>query len=258
MRMRTIAIVNQKGGSGKTTTAVNLGAALAQAGRRVLLIDLDPQASASSWLGISDGEAALAEVFTNDWPLREAIMEVEAWALTVAPASMWLVGIEKALAAEVGAELILARKLAELEAGPEAERPDYALLDCPPALGLLTVNALAAADRLIIPVETHVMALGGLAQLLQSVELVRQRLNADLQIAGIVACRADFRTRHSREVIEQLRLRFGPLVYETVIRENIRLAEAPSFGEPIMTYAPGCAGAEDYTALAAEVIAQEP
>jgi len=169
------------------------------------------------------------------------------------PSSSWLVGAEKMLAGEVGAETILRRNLE----GLPPDRWDYVLLDCPPTLGILTVNALAAAQELLVPVEAHVMALSGLAHLLQTVEVVKDRLNPDLKISGILACRVDARTRHAREVVEQLRKRSGPLVYKTVIRENIRLAECPSFGQPITLYDPKSAGAQDYRALADEIISQE-
>lgn len=251
--MRTIAIVNQKGGSGKTTTAVNLAAALSLHGRRVLIVDLDAQASATAWCGISEGGEDLLEVLTANGNLADVIINTSITDVSIVPSSVWLVGVEKALAGEVGAEQIFRRSLLTLP----SSRWDYALLDCPPTLGLLTVSALVAASEVIIPVEAHVMALGGLAQLLQTVETVHERLNGELRIAGIVACRVDVRTRHAREIVDELRERFGALVYQTIIRENIRLAEAPSFALPITEYAPHCAGAEDYLALAAEVIAQE-
>jgi chromosome partitioning protein len=157
------------------------------------------------------------------------------------------------LAGEVGAETILRRNLDRLP----PDRWDYVLIDCPPTLGVLTVNALVAVAELLVPVEAHVMALSGLAQLLQTVEVVRDRLNPDLRVSGILACRVDFRTRHAREVVEQLRQRSGSLVYHTVIRENIRLAECPSFGQAITHYDGKSAGAADYRALADEIISQE-
>jgi chromosome partitioning protein len=169
------------------------------------------------------------------------------------PSSAWLVGVEKILAGEVGAETILRRNLDRLP----PNRWDYVLIDCPPTLGVLTVNALAAVKELLVPVEAHVMALSGLAHLLKTVEIIKDRLNPDLQISGILACRVDARTRHAREVVEQLRQRSGDLVYKTVIRENIRLAESPSFGQPITLYDPRSAGAADYRALADEIISQE-
>jgi chromosome partitioning protein len=171
----------------------------------------------------------------------------------IVPSSSWLVGAEKFLAGEVGAETILRRNLEALTEG----RWDYALVDCPPTLGVLTVNALAATSEVLVPVEAHVMALSGLAQLIETVQLVRERLNPELTITGILTCRVDARTRHAQEVVEQLRERFGNLVYESVIRENVRVAEAPSFSVPITIYDKRSYGAADYWALADEVIAQE-
>ena len=159
----------------------------------------------------------------------------------------------KILAGEVGAETILRRNLERLP----PDRWDYLLIDCPPTLGVLTINALTAVEELLVPVEAHVMALSGLAQLLQTVEIVQERLNSKLRISGILACRVDARTRHAREVVEELRERSGSLVYHTIIRENIRLAECPSFGRPITHYDPKSHGAADYRALAQEIISQE-
>jgi len=249
---RLIAIINQKGGSGKTTTTVNLAAALGKQDRRVLVVDLDPQASASSWLGIKDGGRALLDVFTDGLAMSGLVQPTTAEGVEVIPSSSWLIGAEKALANEVGAESALHRGLAALE-GPW----QYILLDCPPTLGILATNALVAAKEVLVPVECHVLGLGGLARLLQAVEVVKERLNPKLQLAGILACRVDMRTRHAQEVLEQLRSRFGSLVYEAIIRENVRLAECPSFGHPINRYDPFCYGAADYRKLAADVMKQE-
>jgi len=249
--MRKLAVTNQKGGSGKTTTAVNLSAALGEKGRKVLLIDLDPQSSATAWLGVKDAGRGLFDIFANNERITNIVRNTEAPGVQLVPASAWLVGTEKALAGEVGGETILKRELANISGF------DYAIIDCPPSLGILTINALAAAEELIIPVEAHVLALAGLAQLLQTVDKVKERLNTQLQIAGILACRVDARTRHSQEIVDQLRSRFGPQIYKTVIRENIRLAEAPSFGQDILRYDPKSNGAEDYRNLANKVIRQE-
>ena len=251
--MRTIAIANQKGGAGKTTTAVNLAAALGEQKRRVLLIDLDPQTSATGWYGIQYDKKGLLDVFTENGNLLDLVHKPEVEGVDLIPASSWLLGAEKALSGEVGAETVLRQRLKKL---PE-DRWDYIILDCPPNLGILTVNALAAVGEVLVPVEAHVMALTGLAQLLQTVEVIRDRLNPDVEITGILACRVDARTRHAQEVVEQLRQRFGKLVYKTVIRENVRLAEAPSFAKPIIQYDTRSTGAEDHRALAKEVIRQE-
>jgi chromosome partitioning protein len=251
--MRTIAIANQKGGSGKTTTCVNLAAALGEQHRRVLVIDLDPQHSATAWFGVQNVDKGIFGVFTDNGNLSDVFASTGLAGVTLAPASTWLVGIERALAAEVGAETLLRRAVSNLD--PEAW--DYVLIDCPPTLGLLTINALTAATELLVTVEAHVMALHGLAQLLQTLDVVQQRLNADLVITGMLACRVDHRTRHAQDVVEELRRRFGNVVYNVVIRENVRLAECPSFAQPITQYAPASAGAQDYRALAQEVMQQE-
>lgn len=251
MKMRIIACVNQKGGSGKTTTAVNLAAALGERGRRVLLLDLDPQASATNWLGIADAGRGLLDAFSGATDLLALVQSTPAPGVEIIGSSAWLLGVDKALAGEVAAETILRTKLRALP-----EKWDYILIDCAPTLGILTVSGLTAAREILIPVEAHVMALSGLAQLLNTIAVVRERLNPELEIAGIVACRVDARTKHSLEIVEQLYQRFGALVYPTVIRENVRLAECPSFGQPITLYDPRSAGTLDYRALANDVDTQ--
>jgi chromosome partitioning protein len=252
--MRTIAVINQKGGSGKTTTSVNLGATLAEAGKRVLLIDIDPQYSTTQWLSTGDVGRGIFDLFaeTEATHLADLVRPTGTPNLSLIGSSAWLVGAEKALSGEPGAEIILRQKLVEL--GPH--RFDYVLIDCPPTLGVLTVNALTAVREVLVPVECHVMGLQGLAQILQTIERVRKRLNTDLRITGILSCRLDLRTNHGPEIDAKLRARF-PETYRTTIRENVKLAECPSMGEPITAYAPSSPGAEDYRSLAAEVIAQE-
>jgi chromosome partitioning protein len=252
--MRTIAVVNQKGGTGKTTTSVCLGAALAEAGRRVLLIDLDPQYSTTTWLTIEDVGVGVFGLFAEPEKTRLADLARPTGTpnLALAGASVWLVGAEKALSTEPGAETILREQVRTL--GDEVF--DYLLIDCPPTLGVLTVNALTAVREVLVPVECHVMGLQGLAQLLKTVDLIRKRLNPALAITGILACRLDGRTKHGPEIVARLRSRF-PETYQTAIRENVRLAECPSMGDPITAYAPASSGAEDYRALAEEVMAQE-
>jgi chromosome partitioning protein len=252
--VRVLAVVNQKGGSGKTTAAVNLAAALAEQERRVLLLDLDPQASATHWYRLEESGRGLLELLTGgDGNFSQLVRPTAVPELSMLPSSSWLMAADRILAGEEEAELHLGRHLEALE----PETWDYVMMDCPPNLGALTVNALAAAREVLIPVETHVLPLHGLAQLLETIEVVRERLNPELEVSGILACRVDRRTRLAREIVEDLRERFGDLVYETVIRENVRLAECPSFGKPILQYARRSAGAEDFRALASEVIAEE-
>jgi len=249
--MKTLAILNQKGGSAKTTTAVNLGAALAEKKKRVLLIDLDPQGSASSWLGFRNSSKDLYDIFTGNagnYSLSGISCKTVIAGLDIISASPWLVSIDKALASEIGAESILKRYLTGIS------QWDYVLLDCSPTLGIMSLNALVAADNMVIPVETHIMAIQGLAQLLHTVSMVKERLNPRLEIDGILPCRVNKRTRLSQDIIADLRKRFGDKIYETVIRENVKLAEAPSFGKPITIYDSKSSGAEDYRSLASEII----
>lgn len=253
--MRTIAIANQKGGSAKTTTAVNLAAALAERRLRVCLVDLDPQGSASSWLGVppAAGWGLLDALEGHNVHVEDLAHDTAVADLSVLPASPWLATAEKTIAGEVGAETLLRAALAR---SPRA-RWDVLILDCPPSLGFLTVSALVACRELLIPVEAHVMALAGLASLLQTVERIRERLNPALDVSAILACRVDTRTNLARDVVARLREKFGPLVMHTVIRESVRLAEAPSFGQPITVYAPTSTGAEDYRAAAGELVKRE-
>lgn len=246
--VRTVAITNQKGGSGKTTTAVNLAAALGERGASVLVIDLDPQGSASSWFGVTDESRGLLGVLLGESSLLSLVRETSIPNVSIVPASAWLVGAEKALAGEVGAETILRSELAQLPA-----RWDWVLVDCPPTLGVLALQALVGCRDLLVPVTAEAMAVHGLAALLQTLERVRARLNPKLRLLGILPCRVDARTRIAREVVDGLRERFGGEVFRTVIRESVRLTEAPSHHQPITIYAPASAGAEDYRALAAEL-----
>lgn len=262
--MRTIAVMNQKGGVGKTTTAVNLSAALAESGRRVQLIDVDPQAHATLHVGLAPqpGDTTIYDVLTGETPLsaaRTAISEN----LSVIPSQIDLAAAEVELAGVVGRELILRDRLAE-----DSETFDFVVIDCPPSLGLLTINALAAVDEVILPLQPHFLALHGLSKLLSTIELVQRRLNAKLRLTGVVLCMYEAGTRLANEVsrdveefFAQTRERPSPWsaasVFQTRIRRNIRLAEAPSFGQSIFRYAPSCPGAEDYRALAREVAAEK-
>lgn len=252
--MRTIALVNQKGGVGKTTTTVNLAAALADAGRKVMIIDLDPQHSASTWYNaIREGRGAFDLFDDPQADLADLAMPTAVEGVTIIPSSPLMYNVERSLAGEPGAEHSLKVRLKRLPPG----QFDYLLIDCPPSLGLLTVNALTAVDEVFVPVEAHVLGLHGLDKLVQTVAIVNECLNPSLAITGIVACRVKPQTRHAQEVMNDIRQRFPAQFFTTVIRENIRLTECPSQGVPITSYAPSSHGAEDYRQLAQEVIAQE-
>lgn len=246
---KQIAIINQKGGSGKTTTTVNLAAALAEAGQRVLVIDLDAQASATQWLGVQQEHPGIYEVLTQGRNLADVIQPTAFEGIDLVPASAALAQVERALAGEVGGEVILREAL---DALPQA-RWNYVLMDCPPSLGIVSVSALAACEQVLVPVEAHVMALSGLAALVGTVDRVRTRLNPQAHIAAILACRVDLRKNLCQDVLASLRERFGDQVLTSLVRENVRLAEAPSFALPITKYDPKSGGAKDYRAVAAEL-----
>ena len=213
--------------------------------------DLDPQANASAWLGIRDGSHGLLDVFADNGNLPDLVRSTGVSGVSLIPASAWLAGADKAVAGEVGAETILRQAMHALP-----KHWDYVLVDSPPSLGFLTVAALCAVQEAFVPVEASTMALAGVASLLHTVERVRERLNPELEVSVILVCRVDRRTNLARDVVERLRERFGDLVLDTVIRENVRLREAWSFSQPITQYAPRSAGAADYRAAAAELLAQ--
>ena len=246
---RVIAIANQKGGVGKTTTAVNLGAALAEAGFRVLVVDLDPQGNASTGLGINhrDVESSVYDVIMNDAPALDCVEPTSLKNLFVLPATIDLAGAEIELVSAFSRELKLRRAL-------DAVRPEYdiILIDCPPSLGLLTVNGLAAADDVIVPVQSEYYALEGLGQLLKNVSMVRS-LNPTLDVRGIVLTMHDSRTKLAEQVESEVRQHFGARVYKTVVPRTVRLSEAPSFGQPIIVFDPTSRGATAYRELAKEV-----
>ena len=247
---QTIAIANQKGGVGKTTTVVNVGSYLALLGERVLIIDLDPQGNATSGLGFDRATItrSVYDSVVDGIPIGELILAGPADRLEVVPSAIGLAGAELELAPTEGRERRLAKSLSEV-----APRYDYVLIDCPPALGLLTVNALTAADSVLIPLQCEYYALEGLTQLLATLALVRDHLNPDLAIHGVVLTMYDARTILSADVAAEARRHLGDLMFETVIPRSVRLAEAPSRGLPIAEYAPDSAGARAYAALASEV-----
>jgi chromosome partitioning protein len=247
---RVLAIANQKGGVGKTTTAVNLGSALAEAGYRVLVIDLDPQGNATTGLGVNprDLESSVYDVIMNDAALEDCVEPTSLKNLFVAPSTIDLAGAEIELVPAMSRELKLRRAV-------DAVRDDYdlVLIDCPPSLGLLTVNGLAAADDVIVPIQCEYYALEGLGQLLRNVGLVRGNLNPTLDVRGIVLTMYDARTKLADQVEAEVRAHFGPKVYETVVPRTVRLSEAPSFGQPIIVFDPSSRGAQAYRDLAEEV-----
>jgi len=247
------ALANQKGGVGKTTTAVNLGAYLADLGQRVLIVDTDPQANATSSLGIEKRavEHSTYDLLIEDAPLRRVAAVTSLVRLDIAPASPALAGATVELVSLPQREYRLRQALTNID-----ESYDYILIDCPPSLGLLTINALTAAlNGVIIPVQCEYLALEGLSQLGRTIKLVRRGLNAKLELRGMVMTMFDARTTLSRQVVDEVHRHFPGRVFETVIPRSVRLSEAPSYGEPILSYAPKSAGAEAYAELAREMLA---
>jgi chromosome partitioning protein len=258
-RTRVIALANQKGGVGKTTTAINLGAALAAVGRSVAILDLDPQGNASTGLGLGprDRAATTYDVLTAGAPLAGALRPTRIPRLAVAPASPDLSGLDIELVDADDRARRLRNALRAFDDDPAAPRLDYVLVDCPPALNLLTVNALAAADSVLVPLQCEFFALEGLSQLLATVERIKKSLNQELTIQGIVLTMFDKRNNLSGQVAEDVRATLGRLVYETIIPRNVRLSEAPSHALPAIVYDHGCAGSQAYLRLAGELLRRE-
>lgn len=253
------AFANQKGGVGKTTTAVNVGAFLAWQGRRVLLIDLDPQGNASASVGIDRFalSASIYDVLTGGVALRDVLVPSSTERLTVAPSTSMLAGAEIELANTPDREFILREVLNGGTAGSLRDEYDHILIDSPPSLGVLTVNALSAADYVIVPVQCEYLALEGLAQLMQTITLVRENLNPNLELFGLVMTMFDPRARLAAQVIQEVRAHFPNEIFETVIPRNVRVAEAPSFGEPLVKFDIHSRGAEAYEKLTNEFLMRE-
>jgi chromosome partitioning protein len=247
---RIIAVANQKGGVGKATTATNLGACLAELGYRTLLVDLDPQANATTGLGLDPRsiDVSMYDVMLREVPMEDCIEATAVRNLFVAPASLDLAGAEIELVPAFSRERRLSSALAPLK-----DEFDYILIDCPPSLGLLTVNGLAAAGEVLVPIQCEYYALEGLGQLLRNVELVRKNLNPTLEVSTIVLVMYDARTKLATQVVDEVRQHFGEKVCRQVIPRSVRLSEAPSFGQPIITFDPASRGALAYRLLAKEV-----
>jgi len=248
---KVLAICNQKGGTGKTTTAVNLAAALAEQGKKILVIDMDPQGNATSGLGVNKNEIqnSAYEVVLNKVPAAQATYKTVINGLELIPCNIHLTGAEIELVGVLSRENRLKKSIAEIK-----DKYDFIIIDSPPSLGLLTLNALVAATGIIIPIQCEFYALEGVSQLLNTVTLIRDGLNSGLEIEGVVLTMADFRTNLTVEVINEIRNYFKEKVYQTIIPRNIRLSEAPSYGKPINLYDSSSVGAKKYAELAAEVI----
>jgi chromosome partitioning protein len=257
---RVLAVANQKGGVGKTTTAINLGTALAAVGENVLIVDLDPQGNASTGLGIDRKSRALStyDVMMGEATLRDAVMPTAVPHLSIAPSTLDLSGLELQVSQEHDRAFRLRRALEALNAG-HADAPDfsYVLIDCPPSLNLLTINAMAASDAVLVPLQCEFFALEGLSQLLETVSSVRASLNPALTIHGIVLTMHDARNNLSNQVVADVRANSGQKVYDTIIPRNVRVSEAPSYGKPVLVYDLKCVGSEAYLRLATEVIQRE-
>ena len=260
VRPRILALANQKGGVGKTTTAINLGTALAATGEYVLIVDLDPQGNASTGLGIDrkHRECSTYDVLIGEARLRESIQPTAVPRLHIAASTMDLSGLELELGAERDRAFRLRNALAVLNGtNPVEQAYTYVLIDCPPSLNLLTVNAMAASDAILVPLQCEFFALEGLSQLLQTVEQVRSTLNPNLTIHGIVLTMFDSRNNLSNQVVADVRQFMGAKVYDTMIPRNVRISEAPSYGKPVLVYDLKCVGSEAYLKLATEVIQRE-
>ena len=258
-RPRVLGIANQKGGVGKTTTAINLGTALAAIGEHVLIVDLDPQGNASTGLGIErkSRRTSTYDVLTGAAPMRDAVLQTTVPQLYIAPSTLDLSGLELEIGQQRDRAFRLRNALRQLNSGVRPFDFTYVLVDCPPSLNLLTVNAMAAADSILVPLQCEFFALEGLSQLLRTVEQVKTTLNPTLSIHGIVLTMYDSRNNLSNQVVADVRQFMGNKVYETIIPRNVRISEAPSYGKPVLVYDLKCVGSEAYLRLATEIIQRE-
>jgi chromosome partitioning protein len=262
---RVLALANQKGGVGKTTTAINLGTALAAIGEEVLIVDLDPQGNASTGLGIDRRSRSVStyDILVGEARLAEALVETAVPRLSVAPSTLDNLGVELEIAAAPDRAFRLRAAVADharaatADASGRLKRFTYVLIDCPPSLNLLTVNALAASHSILVPLQCEFFALEGLSQLLQTVEQVKRSLNPQLTIHGIVLTMFDSRNNLSNQVVSDVRTHMGEAVYETIIPRNVRVSEAPSYGKPALLYDLKCSGSQAYLKLASEIIQRE-
>ncbi len=259
VRPRVLGIANQKGGVGKTTTAINLGTALAAIGEHVLIVDLDPQGNASTGLGIErkSRRTSTYDVLTGAAPMRDAVLRTAVPQLYIAPSTLDLSGLELEIGQQRDRAFRLRNALRQLNTGARPYDFTYVLVDCPPSLNLLTVNAMAAADSILVPLQCEFFALEGLSQLLKTVEQVKTTLNPTLSIHGIVLTMYDSRNNLSNQVVADVRQFMGNKVYETIIPRNVRISEAPSYGKPVLVYDLKCVGSEAYLRLATEIIQRE-
>jgi chromosome partitioning protein len=255
---RVLSIANQKGGVGKTTTAINLGTALAAIGEKVLIVDLDPQGNASTGLGIDrrNRRCSTYDVLIGEAPMRDAILATAVPRLSIAASTLDLSGLELEIGSARDRAFRLRNALAQVNTGSDNDYT-YVLVDCPPSLNLLTVNAMAAANAILVPLQCEFFALEGLSQLIKTVEQVKETLNPDLTIHGIVLTMHDARNNLSNQVVADVREFMGRKVYDTVIPRNVRVSEAPSYGKPVLVYDLKCVGSEAYLRLATEVIQRE-